>query len=687
LGKHEGTLVLPRIAGSNPASPTPGQLFYDLDDGTFRGWNGTAWVDLGAGGGGSLPPLQGDLLTRTPHAINAVSYFYVAPTGSDTNTGTQASPWLTFQGALNNLRDGTNGASWPSTGDVVLMFRAGTYQAASTAGITADIAFNNAARAPAADRWLIIKPEPGSEGQVVVKPPDGTNVSKQAIKTFHNGTSFFARYIQFRELIITGDNVARGVTNNDVIGIYINQTPNIDIIGNDIFGLVVTAGASSKAQGIYCDTASTDVCIWWNKVSMVGSATGTLDIQEHCIYASGDRNDIVGNVVHTAPNGYGIQFYDSGAAIADCIVAHNTVVGTIEKSCLVVPGLATGFKVANNIFMGATQYGIEFFPATFTGSGNEIHNNVYNGNTLGNRSHATPAGWTIDTEWVGLPRFVSTKAKDLRIVRDGMGLAHERGDFRFTPPRDLDGNQFTHAQLGAYAAILPKAATFGGRRWISLFNDFLNDGSTTASADSPSETVSGTGAASSQQAGEVGALGIQRFTTGTTATGRAHLAFAASALRLSGGDVLYTARVRVPTLSTGTEQFQIAVGLIDTATAINQVDAVSFLYNEAAIATGSAASPNWQCFTASNSTRTFTTTGIVVTANQWYTLELRVNAAGTIARFFIDGILVAVHTANIPIAAGRELGAGALQIKSVGTTARTFDIDYMGLEADVSGDR
>ena len=48
MGQNLGTLVIPKIGGSNPPSPATGQLFYDTDDNTFRGWNGTAWVDLGA---------------------------------------------------------------------------------------------------------------------------------------------------------------------------------------------------------------------------------------------------------------------------------------------------------------------------------------------------------------------------------------------------------------------------------------------------------------------------------------------------------------------------------------------------------------------------------------------------------------------------------------------------------------
>ena len=43
----------------------------------------------------------------------------------------------------------------------------------------------------------------------------------------------------------------------------------------------------------------------------------------------------------------------------------------------------------------------------------------------------------------------------------------------------------------------------------------------------------------------------------------------------------------------------------------------------------------------------------------------------------IEGLLVATHTANIPTGTSRVLGFGYLLIKSVGTTARTVDFDYV----------
>ena len=114
-------------------------------------------------------------------------------------------------------------------------------------------------------------------------------------------------------------------------------------------------------------------------------------------------------------------------------------------------------------------------------------------------------------------------------------------------------------------------------------------------------------------------------------------------------------------------------------TAANQSDGVYFLYDEGAVSTGSTAAAYWQTVTCNNSTRTFNTglTQTTVTAATWVKLRIEVNAAASSVGFYIDDVLVSTHTTNIPTGAGRDTGYGSLLIKSVGTTARTVDCDYM----------
>jgi hypothetical protein len=209
-------------------------------------------------------------------------------------------------------------------------------------------------------------------------------------------------------------------------------------------------------------------------------------------------------------------------------------------------------------------------------------------------------------------------------------------------------------------------------------NDFLSTVNTATGGDDIVATNSGTGAATSAQAtNDAGRVGLVRSTTGTTATGRTSVNTGSSAVRLGGGAWVYEKSFNIITTSNSTERYQYLVGFFDAYTAANQVDGVYFLYDEGGVSTGSTASVNWQCVTTSNSTRTFTNTATAVTQGTWVTLRIEVNAAANQVVFKVNGTTVATHTTNIPSGSGRETGFGWLLIKSVGTTARTVDVDYL----------
>jgi len=223
-----------------------------------------------------------------------------------------------------------------------------------------------------------------------------------------------------------------------------------------------------------------------------------------------------------------------------------------------------------------------------------------------------------------------------------------------------------------------------------FYTDFIQELSATATDSALAETNSGAGAATTTQATDnSGRAGLVRSATGTTATGRAAVASSLSAIRLGGGSWFYEALVNVTTLSTSTERFQLIVGFIDTVSAINQADAVAFLYDEGGVSTGSTAATYWQTLTANNSTRTFNTslTQTTVSAGTWVRLGIEVNAAGNSVGFYINGSLVSTHSANIPTTAGRELGFGWLMIKSVGTASRTVDFDYVNIVGEFTSAR
>ena len=246
---------------------------------------------------------------------------------------------------------------------------------------------------------------------------------------------------------------------------------------------------------------------------------------------------------------------------------------------------------------------------------------------------------------------------------DELGMARA-GDVRKADVEDLIGFGADGLQL---------------RRW-RFFDDFWNETATTADAGQICiESNTGTGAVSSLQAlATTNRIGVTRSTSGTTATGRATFTCSPVTMIAGGaGTLIFEAAVNVTTLSTSTERYQFVIGFSDTLTAVGQVDAIAFVYDEGGVVTGCGASANWQRMTASNSTRTCTASSTAVSAGSWTRLRIVCNAGGTSCEWFVNGTSIGTNTTNIPTGTARVFGLGSMWLKSVGTTARTLDLDYM----------
>jgi hypothetical protein len=177
--------------------------------------------------------------------------------------------------------------------------------------------------------------------------------------------------------------------------------------------------------------------------------------------------------------------------------------------------------------------------------------------------------------------------------------------------------------------------------------------------------------------GQTDRFGIAGCSTGTTATGRAAIGTGASnAMYLGNGLAIYRAAVKVVTLSDATDRFIVQSGWTDS-TAGAPTDAARFYYTDTA-------GTEWQCETVSNGTSTITAVGSALVAGQWYIHEIVVNAAGTSVEFYLDGTLVATHTTDIPTGLARLTGIHTGINKTVGTTARTLEVDYILLQMDMN---
>jgi hypothetical protein len=224
---------------------------------------------------------------------------------------------------------------------------------------------------------------------------------------------------------------------------------------------------------------------------------------------------------------------------------------------------------------------------------------------------------------------------------------------------------------------------------VQYFNDF--DSSFTL--DKLQSVLAGTGASTirlnaiiaNQTANQVG---ICTYATGTTTSGYAmHISESNSSgqqFQFGGGSWIYETYISIDTLSNATERFRFIAGFGDLATQASENNGAFFTYDEGGTSNGSTATPNWQCFTVNNTSRTLTVTTVAATTN-WTKLRITVDAAATEVKFYINGTLVATHITNIPtFALGRRFKVKHSIVKNAGTTSRFINCDYLFYENNLT---
>lgn len=303
-------------------------------------------------------------------------------------------------------------------------------------------------------------------------------------------------------------------------------------------------------------------------------------------------------------------------------------------------------------------------------------------------------GWALDTAYV-VPTgdsiafeyeyFDGTRVR--YAVKLGGGLTNPMttaGDIIYggasgTPTRLPIGALGTNVIVDPTGALLYDVKSSGPNTYY-YFNDFVNTVGTSVDGNGVmANNSSGTSSVGSPDANNhPGVLGLQ---TSTGATNAAGVNTGFNSMSLGGGSWEMNIGQRSPsTASDGTDTYQVLIGFFDANTA-NQTDGVYFLYDSQGVSTGSAASANWQIVTASNSTRTFTTTSSAVGTSTYSTLKITINAAGTLATFYVNGVSVGTSSTNIPTGTSRGLGYGARIIKSAGTNNRQQFIDYIEVKS------
>ena len=175
-------------------------------------------------------------------------------------------------------------------------------------------------------------------------------------------------------------------------------------------------------------------------------------------------------------------------------------------------------------------------------------------------------------------------------------------------------------------------------------------------------TRSGTGATYARTNSESGHSGIIRGGTGTTSTGACNVAF--RGIWVGTNDWQVEGSLRIQTLSTATERYT-AVFQFGGGTTNN----VRLIYSD------NVNSGKWNAETYSGGVSSTQDTGITVAIDTWY--NMKIVRLSNVITFYINGTLVATISTNVP--SSFDAICGLFLTKTVGTTTRTCDFDYLKL--------
>lgn len=170
--------------------------------------------------------------------------------------------------------------------------------------------------------------------------------------------------------------------------------------------------------------------------------------------------------------------------------------------------------------------------------------------------------------------------------------------------------------------------------------------------------------------------GVLDLATGTTATGSCSAVMSFLVMQLGSGSCWFELLINLSALATVGQDYVFRAGLGDTTNSTDFVDGVYFEYNRAL-------SANWIIKTANNSARTTGTPPVFVpvAAGAWTKLACLVNAAGTLATYFVNGAQYGTVATNIPTAAGRDIGPAIVIASTGGASSKTVSVDYYQLLA------
>jgi Bacterial Ig domain/Pel9A-like, right handed beta helix region len=289
------------------------------------------------------------LLSLAAASFLAAATYYVAPNGSDSNSGSSASPFKTIQKAANVV----------NPGDTVII-RNGTYTGSSSS--VADIG-----RSGTSSQWITFKAE-NKWGAIL----DGRNFSTSNGLDIQSGVG----YVRIEGLQIQ-NTVVGGISANE-------NTHDLYYFRNLIHHVGRICTDSSGGQvGFRDKTTSVRMTYDSNVLHTIGRlhpadgcsySTGNYKNHDHGLYLWGHDIKIINNVFYNFRSGWAIQ---SAQGAANWVIADNTFAfaNPNRQGQIVLWDANTNFVIANNVFYQPDNAAIFIEPCS--GKSNvSVRNNI-----------------------------------------------------------------------------------------------------------------------------------------------------------------------------------------------------------------------------------------------------------------------------------------------------------------------
>lgn len=352
-------------------------------------------------------PLPTATATATP-APNPLT-FYVSPTGSDTNTGSEAAPWHTLSYAFSQLDPGET-----------LLVRGGTDAVSKTRApdYVGDFIYTRVGTATAP---ITVAAYPGETP--IIEP-----ASREPLRV--KGT---AAYTTFRGLAIQ-----KAKTGSNYQNVYVLEQANHITFERDLIRWAL------EGSGVFVDDTTNHIDFIANRVYENNGLN-----QHQGIYHEGDDSVIARNVVYGHTNGFGIQV-KTGAN--NVVVAQNTTADN-HYSGIVIMDTATNTRVVNNISAFNGDYGIRGFddsPGGTIGT-NTSNNNLLYGNGAGTCANQKAGIIACGTQLPSAdPQFVNRVGRDYRIASTSPAVDQAIQPWTYLPDASGGGVQGFQPDVGAY---------------------------------------------------------------------------------------------------------------------------------------------------------------------------------------------------------------------------------------------